>query len=246
MKFQSGLTLVEVLVAMAILGIILVLITNWQMQTLQLTTKTNAGAEQLVELNDLSGYIGDRVRSASSVRRTGLTVNAASAVNAGKCDTTTPCLAVLALEEKVDTSSTPPTITRKWMRLVFRMEPRATWSGADKVPDDWADDASNKVMILREYRDICTITTVPAQTCEAFKASFLDAAFSGMSPALVTDSLTSVDQSGATILPFDFTATSATVTLKFQSKRNVRGVTTFSPGAAPYTLDVQARNVPYP
>uniref|UniRef100_UPI002869D02F PulJ/GspJ family protein n=1 Tax=Deinococcus sp. TaxID=47478 RepID=UPI002869D02F len=64
MRKQEGLTLVEILVAMAILGIILVLITNWQTQTLQITTKTNNLATQTAELNDLTGYIGDRVRSA--------------------------------------------------------------------------------------------------------------------------------------------------------------------------------------
>lgn len=251
MSRQAGLTLVEVLVAMAILGIILMLVTNWQTQTLQITARTTTLAEQLAELNDLSGYLGDRVRSASQLRLTGLTVNAASAVNAGKCDTTTPCLAALAMDERVDTSTSPATVTRRWLRLVYRVEPRSTWVGADKVPNDWADNAANKVVILREYRDTCTETgsgtcsgSTPPLTVASFKASFLDAAFSGMSPGLVADNLSSVDQDGLAIVPFTFTPASTTVRLTFQSRRSVRGVTTSAPGAAPYTLDVQARNVP--
>ncbi|WP_168734657.1 prepilin-type N-terminal cleavage/methylation domain-containing protein [Deinococcus sp. KSM4-11] len=250
MKSQSGLTLVEILVAMAILGIILILVTNWETQTLQLTTKTNTLATQIAELNDLSGYIGDRVRSASQVRLTGFTVNAASAVNAGKCDTTTPCLAVLALEEEVNTATTPSTVTRTWFRLVYRVEPRSTWSSVSKVPDTWADNAANNVVVVREYRDNCIeasggvcSASSPPLTVDAYKASFSDAAFSSMSPALVTDYLSSVDQSGAAITPFALDTVTNTIILTFQSKRNVKSVTTFTPADNPMTLAVQARNV---
>jgi hypothetical protein len=253
---------VEILVAMAILGIILVLITNWQTQTLQLTTKTNALATQTAELNDLTGYIGDRVRSASRLRFTGFTVNAASAVNSGKCDTTTPCLAVLALEEEVNTATIPATVTRTWLRLVYRVEPRATWVSAGKVPDSWADNAANKVVVLREYRDSCTEAgatcsgSSPIMTVDAYKASFSDAAFSSMNPALVADYLSSVNQVGAVITPFavatvaqvnpltGIAATSQKVTLTVQGKRSVAGVTSFTPSSGPMSLDVQARNIP--
>lgn len=256
MKAQEGLTLVEIMVAMAILGMILLFVTSWQTQTLDLTTKTNSLAEQLTEMNDLSGYLGDRVRSASQVRLAGFTVNAASAVNAGNCDTTTPCLAVLALEEDADPSTTPPTITRRWLRLVYRVEPRSTWVSADKVADTWADDAANNIVVVREYRDSCTETSTG--TCSGsltltvanFKASFLASAFSSMNPALVADHLTSVDQGATAITPFALADTtrpvgpSNPVTLTFQTKRTVRGTAAFMPADSPYTLTVQPRNVP--
>lgn len=246
MKRTDGLTLVEILVAMAILGIVLALVTNWQTQTLQLTTKTGVLAQQLADLNDLTGYVGDRVRSATQMRLTGLTVNAASAQNAGKCDSTTPCLAVLVPEQEVSGA----TITRRWLRLVFRVESRALWSNSDvdKVPDTWADTAANKVVIIREYRETCTVTISPPNDCVPFKSSFSGAVFSGMNTALVADNLTSVDQAGAVITPFVFKPSSSTsipsntLTLKIQSKKTVRGTTSFTPGDGPYTLDVQARN----
>lgn len=255
---DRGLTLVEVLVAMGLLGIVLLLVTDWQTQTLTLTARTNAQADQLAELNDLSGYLGDRIRSAAQVRLSGFTVNAASAVNNGKCDTTTPCVAVLSLEEDADPSTSPPTITRRWLRLVYRVEPRATWTGADKVPDTWADDPDNAVRVLREYRDSCTEVSggtcsvtggSPAITVAAYRAAFTGAAFSGMSPALVADYLTAVDQAGTAIVPFALTAAQPVgaanpVILTFQSVRNVRGTVAYTPGAGAYRLSVQARNVP--
>ncbi|WP_034385480.1 type II secretion system protein J [Deinococcus sp. YIM 77859] len=245
---DAGLTLVELLVAMAIIGIVFALVTNWQTSTLSISTRTNALSQRLSELNDVTGYVGDRVRSALAVRTSGFTVNAASAPNSGLCDTVTPCLAVLVPVEEAEVSGSAVVYKQSFLQLIYRMEPRSTWPATDedKVPDSWADNAANNVMILREYYARCTVTTT--NDCSAFKTAFsTTTAFSGMNRYLVSDYLTSVDSSGSAITPFtysyDATKHVGMVTLKFQGKQQVRGTTSFTPPTGPYTLTVQARNV---
>lgn len=248
MKTNLGFTLVELLIAMAIVGVIFVLILNWQTSTLQISTRANTLADQLSELNDLTGYVGDRVRSAEAVRLNGFSVNGDS------CDSTTPCLAVLSLTE--DVSGT--TVTRTWNRLVFRVEPRSGWTSLDKVNDTWADTAANRIVIVREYRDTCTETAAPPLNCvgvtpalsvATYKDGFLGANLGGMNPQLVADNLTSSDQGGSAIVPFSLQFPSKPlgpgnpVVLTFQSKRNTRGQVTFVPATAPTAMTVQPRNL---
>lgn len=243
---ETGFTLVELLVAMAILGIIFMLVTNWQVSTLNISARTNALSLRLSELNDVTGYVGDRVRSALEVRTSGFTVNKGSAPNGGQCDTVTPCLAVLVPVEEADVSGPALVYKQSFLQLIYRMEPRSTWSASDedKVPDTWADNAANNVMLLREYYARCTLTVTE---CRNTFRNTTD--FSGMNRYLVSDYLTSVDQSGGTITPFDAVfdekKKTGTVTLRFQGKQNVRGTTYFIPPTGPYTLTVQARNWQY-
>ncbi|WP_309573214.1 hypothetical protein, partial [Deinococcus sp.] len=169
-------------------------------------------------------------------------------------------LAALALEEEINQVTS--IVTRTWLRLVYRVEPRSTWTSVSKVPNTWADTAANNVVIVREYRDTCQEVSGSAYcsgsgtlTVDAYKATFLSPAFSSMSPSLVADNLSSVNQSGAAITPFVLNTitqvdpttgaitTSQTITMTFQGKRYISGVTTFTPSSNSMTLAVQARNV---
>lgn len=248
-NWQSGLTLIELLVTMAIMGVVLTALLNWQIGTLKVTADTNVRSRSLADLNDVTGYIGDRVRAAEAIRTTGFTVNAASAVNDGKCDTTTPCLAVLVPVDVVP-SGTGSYETRKasayrnWMYLIYRVEPRGTWSAAEKVEvDAWADNAANNIVVLREYRKVCDIkATTPCSNVEEFKKDFTtNSSFSNMQAGLVMDHLTSKTPAGAAITPFTVCANK--VTLRFQYATHVRGKTIYTPATVPYSLTVQGRNV---
>lgn len=272
---QQGLTLVEMLVAMAIMGIVFVLVTNWQVSTLSISTRTNAMSQRLTDLTDATGYVGDRVRAAIAVRDGGFTVNASSATaatNSGKCDAVTPCLALLMPESDeelkgsadLSTSSGSTNIGPfrttgvRYRVYVYRMEPRSILNADDRADDAWADNATNKVMVLREYRGVkassgVTSTVCPeAETtaagsatvsCNAMASHFLTTnAFSGLQPFLVTDHLSLTNASGTAITPFSWSSGTRTITLQFQTKQSVRGNVTFLP-ATPYTLKVQARNV---
>ncbi|WP_104991455.1 type II secretion system protein J [Deinococcus sp. NW-56] len=274
MQAEQGLTLVEMLVAMAIMGIVFVLVTNWQVSTLSISTRTNAMSQRLTDLTDATGYVGDRVRAAIAVRDSGFTVNASgatAATNSGKCDAVTPCLALLIPESDEqlkgavtlsDSSATPKigplsTTGVRYRVYVYRMEPRSILNADDRMDDAWADDSTNKVMVLREYRGVVAsgsvtatvcpeaVTTAAGSTtsCNALATHFRTAsAFSGLQPYLVTDHLSLTNASGGALTPFAWDAGTRTITLRFQTKQSVRGNVTFLP-ATPYTLKVQARNV---
>ncbi|GHF34060.1 prepilin-type N-terminal cleavage/methylation domain-containing protein [Deinococcus metalli] len=247
MKVQDGLTLVEILVAMAILGIVLALIINWQTQTLQLTTRTSAQAQQLADLNDMTGYIGDRVRSAVRVRvaTSGLSVNSGSG---NACTTSTPCL-VAVMPEYTSAG------TQKFVLYVYRMQDRSAVSTDDKTDDSWAE---NNVQVLREYRSTdtsstpisCllgtgeTFETAAATPCAAMRNLSTLSSVSGLQPYLVSDYLTPSNTLPSGASPFVYTANTRSTTITVQSRKQVSGVIKTVPATGAYTLTVQARNVP--
>lgn len=247
MRGHGGLTLVEVLVALAILGIILMLVTTWQTQTLQITTRTTTLAEQFAELSDLSGFVGDRVRSALRVRvaTAGLTVNS-GAGNA--CSLSSPCLA-LVIPQFAAAGSLP-----RYSLFVYRMQARSAVT-LDKVPDAWAE---TNVQVMREFRSqdtgstpsTCvlatseTFDTATSASCVSMRNLATLAAVGNFQPYLVSDYLTPAQGLPAGVPPFAWTPATHSATITVQSRRQLRGVTLLVPEPEPYTLTVQARNVP--
>ncbi|GGR98112.1 PulJ/GspJ family protein [Deinococcus sedimenti] len=245
---REGLTLIEILIALAIMGVVLVLITNWQTSTLNITTRTNATGRGLSELNDLTGYVGDRVRAALRVRvaTSGLTVNSGGG---NACSATQPCLAVVL----PDASPTTGVVT-KYVLYVYRMQPRSEVT-LDKVPDAWAE---SNVQVLREYRSGDSATTpvncVPAagETFETASgpgcAAMRDLAgltsLGGFNPYLVSDYLTPADQLPGGGAPFSWDSTTRSVTLRVQFRQQAGGRVTTLPPTQAYALNVRARNVP--
>ena len=245
---EAGLTLIEILLALGIMGVVMALITNWQTGTLNITTRTNATARGLTELNDLTGYVGDRVRTAQRVRvaTSGLSVNSGSG---NTCSALSPCLAVVLPE----TNPTTGAVT-KYVLFVYRMEPRSKVT-ADKTPDDWAED---HVQVMREYRSGDSGTTpvncVPAagQTfetatgagCPAMQGLAGLTSVGGFNPYLVADYLTPSDQLPGSAAPFEWSAATRSVTLRVQFRQQAGGRVTTLPPTQAYALNVQARNAP--
>lgn len=258
---QAGLTLVELLVAMALIGIVFAMITNWQVSTLNISTRTNATSQRLSDLNDVTGYVGDRVRAALRVRTatSGLSVNTGTGAT---CATERPCLAVV-LPDPNDNGQ-----INKYVLYVYRIDPRSVLNADDKVTDTWAE---TNVAVLREYRStdpsssgggstpsncIATpeqfekntfVNTVAAPNnvtnCTTMQNLSSATNFTGMQPFLVADYLTPVDELGSGVVPFAHAPTTKSMTLTLQTKQQVQGRIQLTP-ATPYTLTVQARNVP--
>ncbi|UBV42070.1 prepilin-type N-terminal cleavage/methylation domain-containing protein [Deinococcus taeanensis] len=246
LRRTGGLTLIELLLAMAIMGVVLVLITNWQTSTLDLTTRTNATGRGLSELTDLTGYVGDRVRSAQRVRvaTSGLSVNTGSG---NACSALRPCLAAVLPE--VD----PAGKVTQYVLYVYRMEPRSVVT-LDKTPDAWAED---NVQVLREYRSGAgstpancvpsageTFATASSAACQDMRNLAGLAEVKSFTPYLVSDYLTPSDQLPGGAAPFTWNAATRSVTLRVQFRQQARGRVTTLPSAQPYALDVRARNVP--
>lgn len=249
----TGFTLIEVLIAMGLLGIILMLIMNWQMSTLSISTRTNALTRSLNDLNDLTGYVGDRVRSAVRVR----VATSGLSINGKACTADNPCLAVVLPEPRSDGE------IRKYNLFVYRMDPRSEANADFVTTDSWAD---TNVAVLNEHRSEdsassivnCVIydpTAVPpvarttfeasaSSSCTAMRNLASQTALTGFGKYLVADYLARATDLPAAQQPFAYSAASKEVTLNFRDKQRVRGTTTFLPTTGPFTMTVQARNVP--
>ncbi|ASN81335.1 PulJ/GspJ family protein [Deinococcus ficus] len=263
----EGFTLIEVLIAMGLLGIVLALILNWQMSTLNVSTRTNAMARSLNDLNDVTGYVGDQVRSAARVRvvTSEFTINSSPSF---ACTTDYPCL-LLTVPKETDTG-----VVAKYQLVIFRMSPRSDVTNAnDKVADSWAD---SNVNVLFEFRskDPGTSTSAPStcviretdssgnvtyqSTLEASSRTGCSAlredtsgvhlasltSVSNFDRYIVSDYLAPKSELGAGNVPFAYNTTTKELTLNFRDKQRVRGTTTFLPTTGPFTMTVQARNVP--
>lgn len=226
-------TLIELLVAMAVLGIIFTAILSWQGFTIQASANATSTADQLRKLNDVTGYLGDRVRAAQGIRTAGFTVNPSSAVGAGACNATYPCLALLVPEASAGTAIS------RCLYLIYRIEPRSALSDADKAADAWADENTK---ILREYRVVNNTTT---KNCNTFKADFDGrTTFSGISTYyLLVDGLTITSSTGVNFVPFAYDTVQRLITLRIRAKQRVRGQEQYAPRNSPYEFTLRARNV---
>lgn len=254
---------------MGLLGIILALILNWQMSTLNISTRTNAMSRSLNDLNDVTGYVGDQVRSAARVRvvTSGFTINSSPSFS---CTTHYPCL-LLTVPRETDTGTG---VVAKYQLVIFRMSPRSDVTNAyDKVSDSWAD---SNVNVLFEFRskDPGTSTSAPSNCviretdsggnvtyqstleasirtgCSALRENASGVHLSSLSSVsnfdryIVSDYLASKSELGAGNSAFAYNTATKELTLNFRDKQRVRGTTTFLPASEPFTMTVQARNVP--
>ncbi|MFD1734847.1 type II secretion system protein J [Deinococcus malanensis] len=128
---RDGFTLVELLVGMAILGILMALILNLQSTTIQYSTQQTSNAQRLQAINDVAGYVGAQVRAAQNVPD-GLTINGSTCSRAG----TVPCLAVIlpVVETSAPTGCTrlPGTVI-DWRLHAYRYIPRASIAATDRT-----------------------------------------------------------------------------------------------------------------
>lgn len=249
----AGFTLIELLIAMGILGVVLLLVMNWQMSTLNVSTRTNALTRSMNELNDLTGYVGDRVRSAVRVR----VATSNLSINGKACTVNNPCLAVVLPEPRDDGE------IRKYNLFVYRMDPRSETNADFVASDSWAD---TNVAVLQEHRSEDSGSSIlncvvfnpgtPAPVARTtFEASNSPACVSmrnlasqtnltGFGKYLVSDYLTPASDLPATQQPFAYDPASRTMTLNFRYRQRVNGAVSSMPLDGPFTLSVQARNVP--
>lgn len=224
---SAGLTLVEILVTLAILGILLVLILNLQGSTVQFTSGQDSQARRLASINDISGYVGDRVKAAALVPD-GLTVDGATCSRGAAA----PCLSVVL-----------PLVDRtcgqviNWTLFAYRYVPRTSLTAAEKAPNPILD--TNGIYGLREIRvpsgaanGTCT---APMRTPPA---SFTGTAVTGM----LTDNLTLTTGHAA----FEYQVVNKVVIVRLRTVDTARGQgLQYTPALStdPYTLRVFARNV---
>ena len=229
----QGFTLIELLLGMALLGVLLVLILDLQSSTISFTTRQSNAAQRLQAINDVAGYIGDRVRAAQSVPD-GLIIAGDLCSRSGA----QPCLAVIlpVVETRPEPSCgrQPGTVTG-WALHAYRYLPRSSLSAAETSPLPGLELAAYAL------QDVRVAATGPAGVCPP-RLDTVPTSFSGpVSKALLADNLMLPDEGTPA---FAYSPITRTLTLRLRSvSRTNAGGMEYTPSRGVYVLSVFARNV---
>lgn len=238
---QSGFTLVELLVAMGLLGIVLMALNSVESLTMKSSVQLTGQANRLRNLQDSIGYVGDRVRVARALR-TSLTVDGVGCALTPAMGAY-PCFAVLVTEAQ-QLGTVEQYDANTFLYLVYRFIPRSQLIAADKAPDSWADSST---LALIESRAVVCSPNPPALPCtRANPAPSGSVTMPETVPANLTTSATNVVMDYATLdggfTPFEYDPASGVLKLAFRQKGLERGTVQYSPGGGPLTVTVQRRN----
>lgn len=220
--------MIELLVGMAILGILLGVVMALQAGTISLSTGVAASGRVAEEQNATLNYIGDRFRSTSSTWVVPTTLTLATGVT---CDTTSASAAKTCVAFAVPETNTAGDVVR-CVLLAYRIEPRTEFT--DRRLDDWAD--KNSIQIVREYRQQVATTACPATI----------SAGGTWASAVVGDGFTLTGPT-ATIKPFAISVDKRTLTLTLRSAYRQNQSLKYFPASLPAskqgtTLTVHSRN----
>lgn len=227
MNRTQGVTLIELLVAMALMGIILAVLLQFQGSTLSLSERENSRAARLQAINDISGYLGDRVKAAQAVRDT----------PACSPSGTSPCLAVVL--PKVDRTCG---VAKNWTLFRFEYVARSTIPAAERAPAPGLSDTG--IYGLKETRtDFGTDATFDS-SCQSATAPVAPPGASSSPAGTATSGYLATNLTLPTNA-FEYDATKRTVTIRLRSAAysRLKGIE-YLPATTPYKLTVFARNLP--
>jgi|GEM_PF-1121861 len=233
---RQGFSLVEVLVAIAVLGVVIGVLITVTASTLTFSARAISDAERLAELRDVTGYMSDNIRRARAVL-TDTTVNGA---RCNIADGLSACFAlVVPVERESDTINT-------YLVLAYRIQPRSELGALYKLADAWADA---NTFVIQEYRRVICGPSRPRKPedppppyppCSGSPAVPPTPlpTISGARPYLVLDGLAFDNLTQA----FSYDPANRKLTLTLQVKQLHRGVVHFTPQSAPQKLQVVRRN----
>ena len=230
---RAGFTIVEILVAVLILGFVLTGLLALMTGTLNFSTVSVSTSDRLRELNDVTGYVADRVRGAIDLVPNATLPN--PQLNGELCDdeASLPCFgAVIGF----DNDSDKPGFDA-FQYLGFKVIPRTELGEDYKESDAWAD---SNTYVVQEYRRwICS--DIDDEPCNGNPPEPEDyAEIFGAQPALVLDGLTLEDINGDPYRLFELEGD--TITLRFRVADHRRGTTRYTPAEGTYELTVIKRN----
>lgn len=228
---QAGVTLVEMLISMLILGFILTMVISVEANTLKFSTRQQDNSLQLTSLVEATGYMGDMIRQSTSFQSS-LTVNGLA------CDvtsTTNPCFGIMVPASQGSDATNPSKIDA-YLMLVYRMENRNTLPVDYKSTNSWAD---SNTWVIKEYRSV----VCQAAGCPASGAPTVPTVINNANWYLVADQISKVRPNGTNYTPFArSTANVRQFTLQLQSVSRVMNETRYVPSTGPQSLTIMMRN----
>jgi prepilin-type N-terminal cleavage/methylation domain-containing protein len=226
---HGGFTLIEVLVATFVLGILLTAIIGLSSGYLGFSRRVSTINERLADLNDALGYVASNARSAMNViGADGTSVDVTAGGTTFTCETIAadPCLAFVV--PVVDRTTTASDITG-FDLLAYRIAPLSAWADDPGLAPGWNGTGTPTML---EYRvSLCTGCTTPPA---------VPAAVTAARTSLVTSDLT-LDTGAGTFVPFEVTETGTVVTLRVRSRGAGLEANTFVPGQGPLEVTVARR-----
>ena len=250
MSRTQGFTLIELLVGMSILAVLMVAIFNFQQSTSFFAASQNSAAQRLQTLNDLSGYLGDRLRAAGDVAPPGTSLPDGTAAGPlTSCDLTgtSPCLALLlpVVEDErgaaacATTPATEPGRIVGWVLNVYRYVPRAQLEGSLKTAADSSlDQAAAGLVEIRLQNPARPVTAAGSCGTSQPLPDPVSAYTGVIGRNLITDSAVVGSEPA-----FGYDSARRLVTLRLRTVDLVGGKLTYTPSTRFYTLNVTTRNV---
>lgn len=227
---QAGVTLVEMLISMLMLGFILTMVMSIESNTLQFSSRQQDHSAQLTSLVEATGYMGDMVRQSTSIQ-TSMTVNGLAC---SITSTTNPCFGIMVPVSQGSDTANPSKIDA-YLMLVYRMENRSTLPAEYKSTNSWAD---SNTWVIKEYRSVvCQAGACPA-TAPTAPTNISNAPW-----YLVADQISKVQANGTAYTPFTRSTTNLSqFTLRLQSASRVMNETRYVPVTGPQSLNITMRN----
>lgn len=217
---NSGFTLIELLISMALMGVVLGVVLSAQNAVVTSSQQQQSNAGRLGVITDMTGYIGDRVRSAALVPD-GLTVNGAVCLRAPASGL--PCLAVVV--PQVTTTGQ----VSGWELHAFQYVDPATLSSQERTPGLSGVNLAIREAVLTSSCGLTAPTAATASSC-----------FSGSAANnLLSDEL-SLPPSGTAAFSYD--PAQQLVTLNMRSVGLQGGVASYLPASGSYSIKIYARN----
>jgi prepilin-type N-terminal cleavage/methylation domain-containing protein len=205
---RLGFTLVELLVSVAILGVLISVIVAMTSGFLGFSRRVSNINTQLADLNDVLGYVALNARRAMRV------VGASDQVRIDPPDGAEfdcsigsvhgPCIAlVVPITNRANSEITGYTL------VAYRVAPLSTWGSNPGIAVGWNGDATPA---LFEYTTPlacgagCAVPTVAGTTVSATRTS------------LVLSDLFLVDEAGAPVEPFEVAAAESKITFRLRTR----------------------------
>jgi prepilin-type N-terminal cleavage/methylation domain-containing protein len=160
----SGFTLIELIVAAAIVGILAISLATVSVNALTSTASTNQTAEALNELRTANSYIADNIRQASYLYPESINIKLPDGSLCEFASTSARCLAFIRPKPDASGSIAQDALgsIKNELLIVYQFEDRSKLDSDSKVCDSWADGAAkcaaapasfaSPVWYLKEYQ----------------------------------------------------------------------------------------------
>jgi prepilin-type N-terminal cleavage/methylation domain-containing protein len=227
MRRRAAFTIVELLVAVFVIGILLSAIVALTSSFLGYSRRVSVINERLADLNDALGYMGTNARAAMDVvghdaTSVGVTWDGVSFT----CTTTgtEPCLALVV--PVVDRGTAGIT---GFDLLAYRFVALSGWADDPGLAEGW--DGADTPLLLEYGASLCTGCTTPPAVPSSLTATRV---------SLVASDLT-LDDTVGTFQPFTVAAAGTQITLRLRGRGAGSELGTFVPADGPLELTLTRR-----